>query len=175
MSRGIDWLPIRAEYISGSMSYRALSNKYGVNYNWLRERAKNEHWVQLRQEHRKKTLDKTLVKISDRQANKMARIEELTDRLLDKLEKAVSQLELQQCRQTVREREFDEEQQLCIREVVRQEEHISREPTLVDRRGLKQLTSALKDIREVKMLCGEQEKQEAVEVVLAAGPEEWNE
>ena len=170
----IDWQPIRAEYISGSMSYRALANKYGVQDNRLRERAKKEGWVRLRQEHREKTLEKTLGKISDQQADKMGRIEALTDRLLDKLEKAVAQLELQQYRQTVREREYDDAQQLCIREVVRQEEHISEEPAPVDRRGLKQLTSALKDIREVKLLCSDREKKEAVEVVFAAGPEEWN-
>ena len=171
----IDWQPIRAEFITGTLSYRALAEKHGVNYDWLRERARNEGWVRLRQEHREKTLKKTLGKISDRQADKMARIEALTDRLLDKLEKAVAQLELQQCRQTVREREFDEDQQLCVREVIRQEERISEEPALVDRRGLKQLTSALKDIREVKLLCAEQEPPKPVEVVFAAGPEEWNE
>ena len=170
----IDWQPIRAEYITGSLSYRALSKKFGVNYNWLRERAKKEQWVRLRQEHREKTLGKTLEQISDQQADKLARFDALTDQLLEKLEKAISQLEQQQYRQTVREREYDAEQQLCIREVVRQEERLSEEPAPVDRRGLKQLTSALKDLREVKLLCARQENQEQVEVVLAAGPEEWN-
>ena len=169
----IDWQPIRAEYISGSMSYRALASKYGVHYNWLRERAKKEQWVRLRQEHREKTMEKALGKISDQQADKLARIEALTDQLLDKLEKAVAQLELQQYRQTVRELEYDDEQ-LCIRELVRQEACVSEEPSLVDRRGLKQLTSALKDIRELKLLDSGQERQAPLEVVFAAGPEEWN-
>ena len=79
-------------------------------------------------------MEKALGKISDQQADKLARIEALTDQLLDKLEKAVAQLELQQYRQTVREREYDDEQ-LCIRELVRQQACVSEEPSLVDRRA----------------------------------------
>ena len=42
--RVIDWNPIRAEYIGGGISQRALAKKYGVSENTLIKRANAEGW-----------------------------------------------------------------------------------------------------------------------------------
>ena len=43
-----DWDALRAEYIAGGISQRALAEKHGVKYGELRRRAVEEEWTALR-------------------------------------------------------------------------------------------------------------------------------
>lgn len=195
-----DWQAIKTEYITTQTSYRKLAEKYGVHYKVISERGKDEGWVELRSQYLDKTLTKTLDKISRKQADKMARIDKLTDRLLDKVEQAITELDLQLAKHTDKTKtiEYDNDRRpdKPTREVVHEEEKLLEVKSIVDRHGLKQIASALKDIKEVKMLRSELDRQEqearianlwkqadkdnddtagVIEVVFAAGPEEWNE
>jgi hypothetical protein len=194
-----DWQAIKTEYITTDTSYRKLAQKYGIHYKVISDRGKDEKWVELRSQHRDKTLTRTLDKISNKQADKMARIDQLTDKLLDKLEKAITELDLQLAKHTDKTKtiEYDNERRpdKPTKEVVHEEEKLLEVKSIVDRQGLKQIASALRDIKEVKMLRTELDKQEqeariaklrreaendddtadVIEVVFAAGPEEWNE
>ena len=195
-----DWQAIKTEYITTQTSYRKLAQKYGIHYKVISERGKDEGWVELRSQHRDKTLTKTLDKISKQQADKMARIDKLTDKLLDKLEQAIDELDLQLFKHTDKTKEIEYNNSLrpdkSTREVIHEEEKLLEARSIVDRQGLKQIASALKDIKEVKMLRSELDRQEqearianlrkqaekdddddtdVIEVVFAAGPEEWNE
>ena len=40
-----DWLKIKSEYVSGNVSYRELSEKYGVSQSVIRKRAAAEKWT----------------------------------------------------------------------------------------------------------------------------------
>lgn len=195
-----DWQTIKTEYITTQTSYRKLAQKYGIHYKVISERGKDEGWVELRSQYRDKTLTKTLDKISNNQSDKMARIDKLTDKLLDKLEKAIEELDLQLAKHTDKTKTIeynnDRRPDKPTREVVHEEEKLLEVKSIVDRQGLKQIASALKDIKEVKMLRSELDRQEqearianlrkqadkddddtadVIEVVFAAGPEEWNE
>ena len=195
-----DWKKIKTEYITTDTSYRKLADKYGIHYKVISERGKAEKWVELRSQHRDKTITKALGKISDKQADKMARIDDLADQLLEKLERAITELDLQLCTHTDKTKtiEYDNERRpdKPTKEIVHEEEKVLEMRSIVDRQGLKQIASALKDIKEVKMLRSELDKQEqearianlrkaaekdddddadVIEVVFAAGPEEWNE
>ena len=194
-----DWQAIKTEYITTDTSYRKLAQKYGIHYKVISDRGKAEGWVELRSQHRDKTLTKTLNKISNKQSDKMARIDKLTDQLLDKLEQAISELDLQLYKHTdktkVIEYNNDRRPDKPTKETIHEEEKLLEAKSIVDRHGLKQIASALRDIKEVKMLRSELDKQEQearianlrrqvdkdendssmIEVVFAAGPEEWNE
>ena len=194
-----DWQAIKTEYITTDTSYRKLAQKYGIHYKVISERGKDEKWVELRSQHRDKTLTKTLDKISNKQSDKMARIDKLTDQLLDKLEQAISELDLQLYKHTdktkVIEYNNDRRPDKPTKETIHEEEKLLEAKSIVDRQGLKQIASALRDIKEVKMLRSELDRQEqearianlrkqsekdddntdVIEVVFAAGPEEWNE
>ena len=196
-----DWQAIKTEYITTDTSYRKLAQKYGIHYKVISERGKDEGWVELRSQHRDKTLTKTLGKISDKQADKLARIDDLADKLLEKLEQAITELDLQLAKHTDKTKTIEYNNDLRpdkpTREVVHEEEKLLEVKSIVDRQGLKQIASALKDIKEVKMLRSELDRQEqearianlrknaekddddtadgVIEVVFAAGPEEWNE
>lgn len=182
-----DWQKIKTEYITTQTSYRKLAEKHGIHYKVISERGKDEGWVELRSQHRDKTLTKALGKISDKQADKLARIDDLADKLLVKLEQAITELDRHIIVHKHKVETGTGEETTEYREAV--------EGGVVDRQGLKQIASALKDIKEVKMLRSELDRQEqearianlrrqtqkdedaaqTIEVVFAAGPEEWNE
>ena len=154
-----DWQDIKTEYITTDTSYRKLAQKYGIHYKVISERGKNEKWVELRSQHRDKTLTKTLDKISQQEANRAAKIHSVADKLLLKIEAIVESEEL------------------------------------LDTKGIRALTAAVKDLKEIQSVRTALDKQEQearianlrrqvdkdeedssmIEVVFAAGPEEWNE
>ena len=159
-----DWQAIKTEYITTDTSYRKLAQKYGIHYKVISERGKDEKWVELRSQHRDKTLTKTLGKISNKQADKMARIDNLADQILEKLEQAITELDLQLAKHTDKTKTIEYNNDLRpdkpTKEVVHEEEKLLEVKSIVDRQGLKQIASALKDIKEVKMLRSELDKQE---------------
>ena len=194
-----DWQAIKTEYITTNTSYRKLAQKHGVRYATIQERGKKEVWRELRDQHRAKTVSKSVERISSKQADKMARIDDLADKLLEKLEQAITELDLQLYKHTdktkVIEYNNDRRPDKPTKETIHEEEKLLEAKSIVDRQGLKQIASALKDIKEVKMLRSELDRQEqearianlqrqvekdvdtadVIEVVFAAGPEEWNE
>ena len=159
-----DWQAIKTEYITTDTSYRKLAQKYGVNYQAICHRSKDEGWIAQREQYRNDTITKTLGKISDKQSDKMARIDELADKLLDKLEKAIDELDLQLLKHTDKTKIIEYNNDLRpdkpTREVVHEEEKLLEFKSIVDRQGLKQIASALKDIKEAKMLRSELDRQE---------------
>ena len=159
-----DWQAIKTEYITTDTSYRKLAQKYGIHYKVISERGKDEKWVELRSQHRDKTLTKTLGKISDKQSDKMARIDDLADKLLEKLEQAITELDLQLAKHTDKTKTIeynnDRRPDKPTKEVVHEEEKLLEVKSIVDRQGLKQIASALKDIKEVKMVRSELDRQE---------------
>ena len=182
-----DWQAIKTEYITTDTSYRKLAEKYGITHVQISRVGKAEGWVELRKQYVSKTLAKTLEKTSERQARKAARINDVADKLLAKLEKAVEELDLQITTRKIKVENGNTEETMEFK--------VATEGGIVDRAGLRQLTAALKDLKEIKGELSEldREEQEArianlrrqadkgedavseLEVVFAAGPEEWNE
>lgn len=80
-----DWQAIKTEYITTDTSYRKLAQKYGVHHAVIGQRAKAENWVDLRRRHIDKTQTKTLDTISNKQADRAAKLIGVSDILLDKV------------------------------------------------------------------------------------------
>ena len=154
----MDWKRIKAEYIAGGTSYRKLAEKYGVSFNTLKRRAKEEQWYELRGQKEHKTTTKIVESLSDKDAEKAVDIIDVADKLLGKLSELM-------------------------------------ETMVVDTQSFKQLTSALKDLKEIKgyksdadmreqearinKLRKEAEREDdttnEIEIVFKAGEEAWNE
>ena len=153
-----DWQAIKTEYITTDTSYRKLAQKYGVSTTQICNVGRDEKWVEQREQYLNKTTARTLEKISQQEANRAAKIHSVADKLLLKIE------------------------------------------TLVDRPGMmpkdvRALVAAVKDLKEIQNIKSDLDKQEqrarianlqkqvekdddtadVIEVVFAAGPEEWNE
>ena len=159
-----DWQSIKTEYITTDTSYRKLAQKYGVSTTQICNVGRDEKWVELREQHLNKTVAKTLDKISNKQADKMSRIDKLTDQLLDKLEQAITELDLQLVKHTDKTKTIEYDNGLRpdkpTKEVIHEEEKVLEVSSIIDRQGLKHIASALKDIKEVKMLKSELDRQE---------------
>ena len=154
-----DWQAIKTEYITTDTSYRKLAQKYGVNYQAICHRSKDEGWIEQREQYKNSTITKTLEKISQQEANRAARIHSVADKLLNKIEAMVD----------------------------------SNRP--LDTKGIRALTAAVKDLKEIQAVKSDLDKQEqearianlrkqadkdedkaeAIEVVFMAGEEAWNE
>ena len=81
----VDWNKIKAEYISGGTSYRKLCQKYDVSLNTLQQVAKREKWCELKKQAQDKTNTKIIDSISNDIAKKSTKINDVADKLLDKI------------------------------------------------------------------------------------------
>ena len=154
-----DWQAIKTEYITTQTSYRKLAQKYGVSTTQICNVGRDEKWVEQREQYLNKTTAKTIEKISQQEASRAARIYSVADKLLNKIEAMV-----------------DGERPL-------------------DTKGIRALTAAVKDLKEIQSVKSSLDEQEqmaritnlqkqaekdkddnadVIEVVFAAGPEEWN-
>ena len=84
-----DWQAIKTEYITTDTSYRKLSQKYGIGYQAICHRSKEEGWIAMREQHKNNTTTKTLEKISQQEVNRAAKIHSVADKLLLKIEAMV--------------------------------------------------------------------------------------
>ena len=77
-----DWRKIKTEYITTDTSYRKLGLKYGVHYQTICRRAKEEGWIEQREQHENKVVTKTLDKISEKQSNSAELMQDTANALL---------------------------------------------------------------------------------------------
>lgn len=136
-----DWNSIREDYLASDISYRELSRKYGVSYNKLASLASSEGWYRAKRENAEATLSRE------------ERILAISDRLLDKIEKSIS--EIDRCIVKNKERtktvEYDYDTKKPLSETVEEKEDIRVIEGMIDKMGLKQLVSTLKDIKDIHL------------------------
>lgn len=159
-----DWAQIKTEYITTDTTYRELGKKYGVSYSIIGRVASRENWVQLKQQHNNSCVTKALNSDAKKKASEMLRVVKSAGRLLDKLDKAIEELELQSVKK-VRKEKVIEYKNFDVpgkptKEIVTEEEEVKEVRSTVDRYGVKQLASALRDIKETLMLQTELDERE---------------
>ena len=157
----VDWVKVKTEYITTEIGYRKLADKYGVSFRTLSQKAKDEEWVQKRRKHRENIVKKAVLKVEDHESSKMARFATVSDKLLNRIERIIEESETGQ----------------------------------ISAKDIRSLTAAVKDLKEIQGVRSELDRQEqearianlrrqvdkdesdssVIEVVFAAGPEEWNE
>lgn len=167
-----DWTAMKAEYITTDTSYRKLAEKYGVSGTAVFNRGKAEKWPELREQHLSRTLAKSVAKKEQKRSDQLARIDRVTDRLLTKIERAVDELDIHLATNTRKEKVIEYDNQLRpdkpTKETITEVEEILQVASIIDRAGLRQITAALRDIKEIKMLISpldEEEKQARIEAL----------
>lgn len=156
----IDWLQIKTDYITEATSYRKLAQKYGVPYTNIGKKAKEEGWMALREQYHDKTLTKTLENSSDKSAKRTMRIHAAADKMVDKIEQMMDSPE----------QELTPRALLALSSVLK---------NLVDIQGIKSEMDQMEQMARIDHLRQRNDKDQnaaqTLEVVFAAGPEEWNE
>ena len=160
----MDWNAIKTEYITTDTSYRKLATKYDVSYTAIGNKSRQEGWVEQRNQFLNKTVSKTINSISNKKADRLTRIFDTSDRLLEKLERAVEELDIQLFKKVNKTKVIEynntERPDKPTREIIEETETFEEISTIVDRAGLKAITDALRNIKEVQMLRSELDKQE---------------
>lgn len=160
MAKGVDWIAIKNEYINTNISYRKLAEKWKVSLGSIQRKSKKDNWQELRDTQRykidTKVIQKTQEKIIDHEVNRITKICNVADKLLNKLEQATDQLDrhLITNKTRVREIEYTHEKRPdkpTKETIVDKEEKIFVEGD-IDKSGLKALTAALKDIKDISLL-----------------------
>ena len=82
-----DWQAIKTEYITTDTSYRKLAQKYGVSYNAIGNRSRDEKWQELRDQHLSNTMTKTMNAIGAKQAERTAKLYCVGGLLLDQVQR----------------------------------------------------------------------------------------
>ena len=93
----IDWVQIKAEYISGTMSASKLAEKHGVSVYAIRKRSGKERWQELRKQNQSETANKIAKKINTEKVKKTVReidrVVAVASKLITKLNRAVNELD----------------------------------------------------------------------------------
>ena len=153
----VDWLAIRNDYINGLGSYRKLAEQYGVPFGTLRGRAEREEWVKLKEEQLHeigiKTAQQTADAISEKEVNRIKRLLNISDQLIDRIEQAVGELDQAQVTHKKKTRVLEYKDENApgkpTKEVVQEDEKILSVTSIVDRKGLQQVATALKAVWEI--------------------------
>ena len=82
----MNWRKIKAEYIAGGISQRALSEKYGVPFGTLQRRTRKEQWTAKRKAAEEKAIEKVSQKKAEEVADNAVTLERIKQKLLGKLE-----------------------------------------------------------------------------------------
>lgn len=95
--KAIDWVQIKAEYISGTMSASKLAEKYEVSVYAIRKRSGKERWQELRKQNQSETANKIAKKINTEKVKKTVReidrVVAVASKLITKLNRAVNELD----------------------------------------------------------------------------------
>jgi hypothetical protein len=160
-----DWLKIRNEYVSGSISYRKLAEKYGVSVNTLTRKAVDGKWKEDREKQYSritaKVQQKTAEVVYTKEANRIGRILSAADTLLAKLEDAATQLDTHIVTNKVKTKVVTYNGgNRPTKEVITEEETKEVAPGPIDRLGLQQVTAALKNIKDTVQAVDGQSSQD---------------
>lgn len=158
----VDWLAIRNDYINGGGSYRKLAEKYGVSFNTLQDRAKREDWKSLKtNQHDRITTEsrqRTADAIVQSEVDRITRLLSISDSLLSKIEQAVGELDITQVtnKRKVKVIEYNnpERADKPTKEVIDETEEILAVRSIVDRKGLQQIATALKAVWDISLEDG---------------------
>ena len=159
-SESVSWVAIEHEYVTDirkrPCSLETLSKKYSIPIDTLKDRCARDGWVDKRAEYTQRTLQKAREKASDKDADRIARLLQIADMATEKAEQALGELEQYVVKDKKKVRTVEYKDNMAIgkptKEVIDETEHINIASGPVDRLGLSQVTSALKNIKELYAL-----------------------
>ena len=81
-----NWVKMRYEYITSTISYRELAAKHNVSFTTLSKRAKREGWADRRKNNDDRITEKALEKFSEEEVVRRQNIIETANTLLDRVD-----------------------------------------------------------------------------------------
>lgn len=152
-----DWIRIRNEYISTDIGLRGLAEKHNIPLTTLRDRSRREGWVAMRDEQHheiaQKTAQKTAEIVAKDEAGRVSRLLRIADRLMDKTERALDELDQLIVKHTEKVKTSvsakDDNGKPIRREVEREIVDLQTVQAIIDRKGLQQIANSAKAIKDI--------------------------
>lgn len=150
-----DWHKLEKEFLLGDYkSVSAFLRKKKIENN-SHARKNTLGWATKKKQKNDiivaKTIEKVIEKESTKEANKIVNTKDTATKLLEKINLSIEELNKYFSRNTKKTKtvEYDNDIRKPTKEVVEETEEVSEFFSIIDRSGLKQLTSALKDINDI--------------------------
>lgn len=152
-----DWIAIRNEYISTDIGLRGLAEKLNIPLTTIRDRSRREGWVAMRDEQHhaiaQKTAQKTAEIVAKDEAGRVSRLLRIADRLMDKTERALDELDQLAVKHTEKVKTSvsakDDDGKPIRREVEREIIDMQTMQSIIDRKGLQQIANSAKAIKDI--------------------------
>lgn len=150
-----DWKQLEKEYILGE--YKSVSSflkeKNIPNNGSTKKSTKGWKSKKVLRENQKsaKIIEKVIEKESEKEANKIISVKDTANILLAKINDSIEELNKYFSKDKVKKKtiEYDYEVNKPKKEVIEEIEEIREFYSIIDKAGLKQLTSALKDLNDI--------------------------
>ena len=168
----IDWVQIKAEYISGTMSASKLAEKYEVSVYAIRKRSGKERWQELRKQTQSETANKIAEKINTEKVKKTVReidrVVAVASKLITKLNRAVNELdkdeELIKKKVTVKAEKSEDEKTATAEEEYRYD--YAKRKTLVNTKRAAEISKSLLNVRDILAdYTTEQDEENALGII----------
>lgn len=168
----IDWVQIKAEYISGTMSASKLAEKHGVSVYAIRKRSGKERWQELRKQNQSETANKIAKKINTEKVKKTVReidrVVAVASKLITKLNRAVNELdkdeELIKKKVTVKAEKSEDKKAATVEEEYRYD--YAKRKTLVNTKRAAEITKSLLNVRNILAdYTTEQDEENALGII----------
>lgn len=168
----IDWVQIKAEYISGTMSASKLAEKYGVSVYAIRKRSGKERWQELRKQNQSETANKIAEKINTEKVKKTVReidrVVAVASKLITKLNRAVNELdkdeELIKKKVTVKAEKSEDEKTATAEEEYSY--NYAKRKTLVNTKRAAEISKSLLNVRNILAdYTTEQDEENALGII----------
>lgn len=170
--KAIDWVQIKAEYISGTMSASKLAEKYGVSVYAIRKRSGKERWQELRKQNQSETANKIAKKINTEKVKKTVReidrVVAVASKLITKLNRAVNELDkdegLIKKKVTVKAEKSEDEKTATAEEEYSYD--YAKRKTLVNTKRAAEISKSLLNVRDILAdYTTEQDEENALGII----------
>lgn len=168
----IDWVQIKAEYISGTMSASKLAEKHGVSVYAIRKRSGKERCQELRKQNQSETANKIAKKINTEKVKKTVReidrVVAVASKLITKLNRAVNELdkdeELIKKKVTVKAEKSEDKKAATVEEEYRYD--YAKRKTLVNTKRAAEISKSLLNVRNILAdYTTEQDEENALGII----------
>lgn len=163
----VSWVEIEHEYVTDisrkPCSLESLAKKYSIAIQTVMDQSAKGNWSEKRREYKEDTKKKALEKSSDADADRIVRLLTIADKAADKAEQALRELEQYVVRDKKKVKTVEYGDEIAIgkptKEVMEETEHINIANGPVDRLGLSQVTSALKNLKDIYLIPNTADEQ----------------
>lgn len=175
-----DWKQLEKEYIlSDYKSVSAFLKNKNINNNGTTRKHTSGWKNKKRQKEDKKAteiIEKVIKKESEKEAQKIVNVKDVANELLNKIVQANNELDrhIAKSKTKTKKVRYNQKTLKPFEETIEEKEEIKDYISIIDKQGLKMLSSALKDLNEILQPKEDNEKLDKVDELLSRIKEEAN-